>query len=66
MLSARREGSLREVADLCLEMGAPDAIVVSGDVAKVEDCRRIIDATISRYGRCKKLFVMLSTLVLFK
>ncbi|KAL2935678.1 11-beta-hydroxysteroid dehydrogenase 1B [Bienertia sinuspersici] len=50
VLSARREGSLREVADLCLELGSPDAIVVPADVAKVDDCRRVIDATISRYG----------------
>ncbi|XP_074315125.1 11-beta-hydroxysteroid dehydrogenase A-like [Silene latifolia] len=55
VLAARREKSLREVAALCLELGAPDAIVVKADVAKVEDCRRIVDHTISHYGRLDHL-----------
>ncbi|KAL9243387.1 hypothetical protein vseg_017281 [Gypsophila vaccaria] len=55
VLAARRERSLGEVADLCRELGAPDAIVVRADVAKVEDCRRIVESTISHYGRLDHL-----------
>lgn len=55
VLAARREASLREVADLCIEFGAPDAIVVRADVSKVGDCRRMIESTISHYGRLDHL-----------
>ncbi|CAO2818170.1 unnamed protein product [Amaranthus hypochondriacus] len=55
VLSARREGSLREVADICLELGSPDAIVVPADVAKIEDCQRLVNATISHYGQLDHL-----------
>ncbi|XP_021846204.1 11-beta-hydroxysteroid dehydrogenase A-like [Spinacia oleracea] len=55
VLSARREGSLNEVAELCIELGSPKTIVVPVDVAKVEDCRRIVDATITHFGRLDHL-----------
>ncbi|XP_021758409.1 11-beta-hydroxysteroid dehydrogenase 1B-like [Chenopodium quinoa] len=55
VLTARRQGSLDEVADLCLQLGSPEAIVVPGDITKVEDCRRIIEATIGHYGRLDHL-----------
>lgn len=55
VLAARRERSVREVADLCTELGSPDAIVVGADVSKVEDCWRIVDATISHFGRLDHL-----------
>ncbi|XP_073526174.1 uncharacterized protein [Phyllobates terribilis] len=54
-LAARRERGLREVADRCLEIGSPDAFVIAADVAKDEDCRRIVDSTITRFGRLDHL-----------
>lgn len=62
MLSARREGSLNEVAELCIELGSPKTIVVPVDVAKVEDCRRIVDATITHFGRCMNIYFTLLSL----
>ncbi|KAM0862495.1 hypothetical protein ACQ4PT_045230 [Festuca glaucescens] len=41
---ARREWSLRQVADRALEIGAPDVIILSGDVANPDDCNRFVQA----------------------
>uniref|UniRef100_A0A0E0GB63 Uncharacterized protein n=1 Tax=Oryza nivara TaxID=4536 RepID=A0A0E0GB63_ORYNI len=40
VLVARREWSLRKVADQAFELGAPDVIILRGDVANPEDCKR--------------------------
>lgn len=53
MLAARREKSLREVANMCLELGSPDSITVNADVSNVNDCKRIVDTTITNFGRGK-------------
>lgn len=50
-IAARREKSLREVAERALDLGALDVLVVPADVSKVEDCRRVVDKTMSHYGR---------------
>uniref|UniRef100_A0A0E0FBZ9 Uncharacterized protein n=1 Tax=Oryza meridionalis TaxID=40149 RepID=A0A0E0FBZ9_9ORYZ len=53
VLVARREWSLRKVADQAFELGAPDVIILPGDVANPEDCKRFVQAAIDHYGRCK-------------
>lgn len=53
VLVARREWSLRKVADQAFELGAPDVIILRGDVANPEDCKRFVQTTIDHYGRCK-------------
>ncbi|XP_074316532.1 11-beta-hydroxysteroid dehydrogenase 1A-like [Silene latifolia] len=55
VLAARREKSLREVANLCVELGSPDAIAVPADVSKINDCKRIVDSTIAHFGRLDHL-----------
>lgn len=52
-LVARRESSLRHVADRAIELGARDVIVLPGDVANSDDCKRVVQTTISHYDRCK-------------
>ncbi|KAL8154139.1 hypothetical protein V2J09_011899 [Rumex salicifolius] len=54
-LAARRERGLREVADRCLEIGSPDAFVIAADVAKDDDCKRMVDSTVTRFGRLDHL-----------
>ncbi|CAI9113132.1 OLC1v1013675C1 [Oldenlandia corymbosa var. corymbosa] len=55
VLAARREKSLREVADRALELGSPDVVVVRADVSNVDDCRRVIDQTMNHFGRLDHL-----------
>lgn len=57
-IAARREKSLREVAERALDLGSPDVLVVPADVSKVEDCKRIVDKTMSHFGRCEIQFVL--------
>lgn len=47
--STNKEGAL-ETAELCRSLGG-DAIVVQGNVAKDEDCRRIVAETIAKWNR---------------
>ncbi|OIT35370.1 PREDICTED: 11-beta-hydroxysteroid dehydrogenase 1B-like [Nicotiana attenuata] len=54
-IAARREKSLREVAERALDLGSPDVLVVPADVSKVEDCKRIVDKTMSHFGRLDHL-----------
>ncbi|KAL9660416.1 hypothetical protein QQ045_025230 [Rhodiola kirilowii] len=55
VLVARRENSLREVAANAAQIGSPDVITVCADVAKHDDCKRVINDTMSRYGRLDHL-----------
>ncbi|EFJ13576.1 hypothetical protein SELMODRAFT_424474 [Selaginella moellendorffii] len=55
VLVARRENKLREVAEACLEAGAMDAAVCPADLTKESDCRRIVEFTVSRFGRVNVL-----------
>ncbi|KAK9684312.1 hypothetical protein RND81_10G201400 [Saponaria officinalis] len=55
VLAARREKSLQEVANLCLELGSPNAITVPADVSKIDDCKRIVDSTIAHFGQLDHL-----------
>jgi NADP-dependent 3-hydroxy acid dehydrogenase YdfG len=49
-LVARRESSLRQVADRAL-LG--DVIVLPGDVSAPDDCNRFVQTAISHYDRCE-------------
>lgn len=53
VLAARRDTSLQEVANMAVVLGAPDAIPIQADVSNVDDCKRIVDQTITRFGRCE-------------
>ncbi|KAJ4850117.1 hypothetical protein Tsubulata_500585 [Turnera subulata] len=54
-LVARREYLLREVAAISELLGSPNAIAIPGDVTKVEDCERFVNATIEHFGRLDHL-----------
>ncbi|KAE9467567.1 hypothetical protein C3L33_00503, partial [Rhododendron williamsianum] len=51
VLVARREKQLQEVACKARRLGSPDVIVETGDVSKVEDCKRFIDAALNHFGK---------------
>lgn len=51
VLAARREERLREVADRCRALGAPEALVVPADVGHTADIERIVQAALDRFGR---------------
>ena len=53
VLVARREEKLKAVAERARKLGAKHTHYFMGDVAKEADCKRFIDETIHRYGRCK-------------
>ncbi|KAI8544015.1 hypothetical protein RHMOL_Rhmol08G0262200 [Rhododendron molle] len=55
VLVARREKQLQEVACKARRLGSPDVIVETGDVSKVEDCKRFVDATLNHFGRLDHL-----------
>jgi short-subunit dehydrogenase len=50
---ARRQNLLEQVADRAMTKGATDVHVIAGDVTKQEECKRFVDETINKYGRCK-------------
>ncbi|KAJ1411860.1 Short-chain dehydrogenase/reductase SDR [Sesbania bispinosa] len=54
-LSARRENALQEVADRARDYGSPDVIIMRADVSKVEDCSRLVDETVTHFGRLDHL-----------
>ncbi|KAL9256913.1 11-beta-hydroxysteroid dehydrogenase 1B-like protein [Drosera capensis] len=50
-LAARREDRLQEVANRTKKLGSPKLLIIVADVSKVDDCKRMIDATINHFGR---------------
>lgn len=54
-LVARRENSLREVAEGARELGSPDVIVIQADVSQVDDCRRLVNETMNHFQRLDHL-----------
>ena len=50
VISARREADNKRVVDELTALGG-EISAVQGDVSKQEDCRRIIEETVDRYGR---------------
>jgi len=57
-LVARREDRLQVVADRCRKLGSPDVAVVRGDVSVIKDCKRFVQETISRFGRCELVTII--------
>jgi short-subunit dehydrogenase len=53
-LAARNEARLAEVAEECRARGG-EVLVVPTDVSRKEDCRALIDATVTRFGRIDTL-----------
>ncbi|PWA58392.1 hydroxysteroid dehydrogenase 1 [Artemisia annua] len=54
-LSARRDDRLREVADRCRQIGAPDVIIIHADVSSAHDCKRMVDQTVHHFNRLDHL-----------
>ncbi|KAL2482699.1 11-beta-hydroxysteroid dehydrogenase 1A [Forsythia ovata] len=55
VLAARREKSLKEVAERAYWLGSPDVITVPTDISKVQDCKRLIQEAINHFGRLDHL-----------
>ncbi|CAM6027110.1 unnamed protein product [Sphagnum balticum] len=53
VIVARREYLLKQVADRAMKKGAVDVHLIVADAAKQEDCKRFVDETVNKYGRCK-------------
>lgn len=49
VLASRNKQRLNEVAELCIKNGS-EALVVTADVGKKEDCKNIVDQTVKRFG----------------
>ncbi|CAA7027755.1 unnamed protein product [Microthlaspi erraticum] len=55
VLVARRKDRLEVVAEQSRQLGSGDVIVIPGDVANVEDCKKFIDETIQHFGKLDHL-----------
>jgi len=55
VLAARTESKLKEVAIKCQELGSTEVLIVRTDVSSVDDCKSLINQTISTYGRLDSL-----------
>ncbi|XP_042482360.1 11-beta-hydroxysteroid dehydrogenase A-like [Macadamia integrifolia] len=55
VLVARREESLRKVAEKASNLGSPDVLVVAADVSLVDQCKRFIDEAVNHFGRLDHL-----------
>lgn len=55
VLVARKEERLRAIAERARKMGAFNARIITGDVTKEEDCKRLIDETIHHFGHLDHL-----------
>jgi short-subunit dehydrogenase len=54
-LVARREQLLNDVADRAMTYGASDAKVIVADVSTEDECKRLVEETITKYGRLDHL-----------
>ncbi|XVF54725.1 hypothetical protein PTKIN_Ptkin05aG0204200 [Pterospermum kingtungense] len=54
-LVARREQRLQEVAATCEIIGSPEAIYILGDVSRIDDCKRFVDATVNHFRQLDHL-----------
>ncbi|GAB2249189.1 hypothetical protein Droror1_Dr00012548 [Drosera rotundifolia] len=54
-LAARRENRLLEVAHKAKRLGSPKVLIITADVSKADDCKRIVDKTIDHFGRVDHL-----------
>ncbi|XP_043694991.1 11-beta-hydroxysteroid dehydrogenase A-like [Telopea speciosissima] len=55
VLVARREESLRKVAEKAGQLGSPDVLVVPADVSRVDQCKKFIDEAVNHFGRLDHL-----------
>ncbi|XP_043694997.1 11-beta-hydroxysteroid dehydrogenase A-like [Telopea speciosissima] len=55
VLVARREESLRKVAEKAGNLGSPDVLVVPADVSRVDQCKQFIDEAVNHFGRLDHL-----------
>ncbi|KAJ4975032.1 hypothetical protein NE237_008206 [Protea cynaroides] len=55
VLVARREESLKEVAEKAIHLGSPDVLVVPADVSRVDQCKKFIDEAVNHFGRLDHL-----------
>ncbi|XP_038684990.1 11-beta-hydroxysteroid dehydrogenase-like 4A isoform X2 [Tripterygium wilfordii] len=55
VLAARREDRLLAVADKALKLGSLDVKVIRADVAKVEDCKQLIEEALNHFGHLDHL-----------
>ncbi|GAB2215777.1 hypothetical protein Droror1_Dr00020176, partial [Drosera rotundifolia] len=54
-LAGRRGDRLQEVANKTRKLGSPKLLIIAADVSKVDDNKRMIDATINNFGRVDHL-----------
>lgn len=54
VLTARSQADLEQVAQNIEEAGG-NALVVAGDVGKLEDCQRVVEGAVGRFGRIDAL-----------
>ncbi|KAL1222024.1 11-beta-hydroxysteroid dehydrogenase-like 2 [Cardamine amara subsp. amara] len=54
-LVARRKDRLEIVAETSRQLGSGDVIIIPGDAANVEDCKKFIDETIHHFGKLDHL-----------
>ncbi len=57
VLAARRQSELEAVAASVLAAGAPGALPIAADLGRAEDCERVVNATLARYGRLDYLVI---------
>ncbi|KAM0935950.1 putative 11-beta-hydroxysteroid dehydrogenase [Dioscorea sansibarensis] len=55
VIVARRENALKEVAKNAREIGSPDVLVIAADVSDSCESKRVIDETISHFGKLNHL-----------
>ncbi|XP_043694990.1 11-beta-hydroxysteroid dehydrogenase A-like isoform X2 [Telopea speciosissima] len=54
-LVARREDTLREVANKSAQLGSPDVLVIRADVSQVDQCKQFIEVVVNHFGRLDHL-----------
>ncbi|KAL6011654.1 hypothetical protein ACLOJK_002102 [Asimina triloba] len=55
VICARREELLKKVAMNAQNLGSPEVLVIPTDVSKLEDCKDMVEKTITRFGRLDHL-----------
>lgn len=55
MLSGRRHENLHHVAQRAKSLGAPQVEAIRGDLSTEQDCKQLIDLTLSKFGRLDHL-----------
>ncbi|KAL6011655.1 hypothetical protein ACLOJK_002103 [Asimina triloba] len=53
VLVARREKALKAVAENSKRLGSPEVLVIPTDVSKAEECKQMVEKTITHFGQCE-------------